>query len=192
MFDSTMSFSPHISNITCRAMRTLNFVKRNLYKCNRDTKCMAYISLVSYRPVLEYASSVWDPYLNKNILAIEMVQRRAACWVKSDYLWTSSVTSMLRDLNWSTLQRRREVSRLKTFYNVIYNTSAIKMPHYFVITTYATCHQHPLHFITPSMRTNFYKYSNFPRTVHVRDWNNLPIQTIESSSLQLFLTNLTN
>ena len=28
MFDSTMSFSPHISNITCNAMRTLNFVKK--------------------------------------------------------------------------------------------------------------------------------------------------------------------
>ena len=72
MFDSTMSFSSHISNITCNAMRTLNFVKRNLYKCNGDTKCMAYTSLV--RPVLEYASSVWDPHLNKNILAIEMVE----------------------------------------------------------------------------------------------------------------------
>ena len=82
MFDSTMSFSPHISNITCNAMRILNFVKRNLYKCDRDTKCMAYTSLV--RPVLEYASSVWDHYLNKYILAIEMVQRRAARWVKSD------------------------------------------------------------------------------------------------------------
>ena len=35
------------------------------------------------RPVLEYASSLWDPHLNKNILAIEMVQRRAACWVES-------------------------------------------------------------------------------------------------------------
>ena len=121
-----------------------------------------------------------------------MIQRRAARWVKSDYLWTSSVTAMLYDLNWPTLQRRREVSRLKTFYNAIYNTSALKnkIPHYFVITAYATRHQHPLHFITPSVRTNFYKYSYFPKTV--RDWNNLPIQTIESSSLQLFLANLTN
>ena len=110
MSDSTMSFSPHISNITCNAMKTLNFVKRNLYKSNRDIKYMAYTSLV--RPVLEYASSAWDLYLNKNILVIEMVLRRAARWVKSDYLWTSSATSMLCDLNWSTLQRHSKVSRL--------------------------------------------------------------------------------
>ena len=111
---------------------------------------MAYTSLV--RPALEYVS---DPYLNKNMLGIKMVQRRAARWVKSDYLWTSSVTAMLCDLHWPTLQRHREVSRLKTFYNAIYNTSALKIPHYFVITTYATRHQHPLHFVTPSVRTNF-------------------------------------
>ena len=149
---------------------------------------MAYSSLV--RPVFEYASTVWDPYLNKNIVAIEMEQRQAARWVKYDHLWTCSVTSVLCDLNWSTLQRRREVSRLKTFCNVIYKTSALKMPHYFVITTYATRHQHPLHFITPFVRTNFYKNNYFPRTVY--DWKNLPIQTIESYSLQLFLINLTN
>ena len=51
MFDSSISFSPHISNITCHAMRIFKFVKRNLYKCDRDTKCMAYASIV--RPVLE-------------------------------------------------------------------------------------------------------------------------------------------
>ena len=120
-------------------MRTLNFVKRNLCKCNRDTKCMAYTSLV--RPALEYASSVWDPYLNKTILAIEMIQRRAARWVKSDYLWTSSVTAMLCDLNLPTLQRRREVSRLKTFYNAIYNISALKIPHQF--RDHYLCHMPP-------------------------------------------------
>ena len=186
MFDSNMSFSPHISNIINKAMRILNFIKRNLYKCNSDTKCMAYTSLV--RPTLEYASPVWDPHLNKNISAIEMVQRRAARWVKSDYHWNSSVTAMLCDLHWPNLSCRRRISRLKTFYNAIYKTSALKIPHYFMSTSYATRHHHPLHFMTPSLRTNSYKFSFFPRTIC--DWNNLPIDTIESSSLQLFLAKL--
>ena len=46
MFDSTMSFSPHINNIVSKAMRTLNFVKRNLHKCTSNTKNLAYTSLV--------------------------------------------------------------------------------------------------------------------------------------------------
>ena len=116
---------------------------------------MAYTSLV--QPDLEYASSVWDPYLNKNILSIEKVQRWAACWVESDHHWNSSVTAMLCDLQWPTHSCRQEVSRLKTFYNALYNNSTLKIPHCFMTTTYATRHQHPLHFVTPSIRTNFYK-----------------------------------
>ena len=57
-------------------------------------------------------------------------------------------------------------------------------------TTYATRHQYSLHFATPSVRTNYYKYSFFLRTI--RDWNNLPIETIESPSLKYILLNLTN
>ena len=46
MFDSTMSFSPHISNITCNAMRTLKFVKINLYESKRDTKCISVAPII--------------------------------------------------------------------------------------------------------------------------------------------------
>ena len=54
----------------------LNFVKCNLDRCSAETKCLAYISVV--RPLLEYGSAVWDPYLQKDIQSIEMVQQRAA------------------------------------------------------------------------------------------------------------------
>jgi len=44
----------------------LNFLRRNLYRCNQEVKSM------------EYASCVWDPYFDKDIYALEMVQRRVA------------------------------------------------------------------------------------------------------------------
>ena len=65
ILDQTMSFSPHINNIVSKACKILNFVKRNLYKCSSSIKATAYISLVC--PILEYASSAWDPHLLKNI-----------------------------------------------------------------------------------------------------------------------------
>ena len=98
---SNMSFSPHIQKITAKATRVLNFIKRNLYNCSKEIKSKAYLTLV--RPILEYASPVWDPQLIKDSDQIEKVQRTAARWVSSDYGWSSSVTVMLNNLSWPTL-----------------------------------------------------------------------------------------
>ena len=37
------------------------------------------------RPQLEYASDVWDPHYVGDIMELEKVQQRAACWVLNDY-----------------------------------------------------------------------------------------------------------
>ena len=63
LFESKMSFLPHINRMTFKATWMLKFVKRNLYRCSRDTKCVVYTSQV--QPLLEYGSAVWDPYLHK-------------------------------------------------------------------------------------------------------------------------------
>ena len=63
-------------------------------------KSTAYLSLVC--PILEYSSSVWDPYLFSDIQSIKKVQRHAARWVSSNYNKFSSVTSMLNNLQWPT------------------------------------------------------------------------------------------
>ena len=46
LLDSKMSFSPHINQVISKAARMLNFVKRNLYRCSAETKCLAYTSIV--------------------------------------------------------------------------------------------------------------------------------------------------
>ena len=54
---------------------------------------------------MDYASCVWDPSMKPNIEKIEMVQQRAARFVKGDYDRTSSVTAMLNQLGWEILQQ---------------------------------------------------------------------------------------
>ena len=59
------------------------------------------------RPILEYASTVWDPHTNVNITKPESVQRRAARFYLGDYSRYPSVTSVLQLLNLPSLQFRR-------------------------------------------------------------------------------------
>ena len=89
--------------MTSKASQMLNLLRRNLSKCCKEIKSLAYLSLV--HPILEYSSAVWDPYITTDVLSysMEKIQRQAARWVTSDYAWTSSVTSMLNDLQWPTL-----------------------------------------------------------------------------------------
>jgi hypothetical protein len=78
-----MNWDPHISKVTSKANKTLGFLRRNLKKCPQDNKESACKSLI--RPHLEYVSVVWDPYRQCHINKIEMVQRRAAHFVTSNY-----------------------------------------------------------------------------------------------------------
>ena len=71
-----LGWNTHINKIAADANRTLGFVKRNVQTKNKDTRTLAYNSLV--RLQVEYGSTVWSPYRKENKDKIEMVQRRAA------------------------------------------------------------------------------------------------------------------
>ena len=180
--DNTMSWSSHIQTVSNRATKVLNFIKRNLNNCPSDTKRTAYLTLV--RPIMEYAAPVWDPYYNTDIYKLEKVQRRAARWILSDYS-RNSVTSLLSSLSIPTLQQRHQSSRLTLFYKIINNTLPISIPSHYQRTQFCTRQHHPNHFILPQATLNTYKYSYYPRTV--KDWNELPINIIESRNLDEFI-----
>ena len=167
----TLTFSPHIQKITAKATRVLNFIKRNLYNCSKEIKSKAYLTLV--RPILEYASPVWDPHLIKDCDQIEEVQRAAARWVTLDYSWLSSVTAILSNLNWPTLALRHKISKLQTFYKAVHNLTALPIPDYFLHVSSFTHNYHSLHYIILYTNSNSYKFSFFPSTI--RAWNNSDI-----------------
>jgi len=58
------------------------------------------------------AAPAWDPYRVKDINKREMVQCHAACFAKSDYHRTTSVSKLMHDLGWRTLSDRRKDARL--------------------------------------------------------------------------------
>ena len=114
---SDMKWNQQITNICRKASNTMNFLKRNLNIRNANIKEKVYKSLV--RLTLEYACTTWDPYLKEDKHRIEMVQRREARYVVNKYHNTSSVTSMLEELKWPTLEDRRQRDRLVLMYKIV-------------------------------------------------------------------------
>ena len=55
-----LEWGQHISEISCKATKTLGFRRRNLALAPRHTKEVAYKTLV--RPQLEHAAPIWHPY----------------------------------------------------------------------------------------------------------------------------------
>ena len=80
----------HISNICTKANRTLGFSRRTLFSCPQDVKEAAYKGMV------EYGSSVWNPYTDKLQEKLEKIRNRAARFVTRNYVYeTGSITGIL-------------------------------------------------------------------------------------------------
>ena len=102
IIDQNLSWNEYIKQISSKATKVNAFLHCNLYHCPVNTKLNCYKAMV--RPVLEYASPVWDPHTAINIKLLESVQRSAARLCYKDYSSFSSVTTMLENLNFPTLK----------------------------------------------------------------------------------------
>ena len=57
--DNTLTWRNHVDSIVGKAI--MGFLTRNFKHCSVDVNHRCYLTLI--RPVLEYATSVWSPYL---------------------------------------------------------------------------------------------------------------------------------
>lgn len=75
IFDSKLTFEPHVNTIVKKAYRTLDFLFRSLGKFKKvETSKLLYFTYV--RSGLEYGTPIWNPYYRVHIDSIEKVQRR--------------------------------------------------------------------------------------------------------------------
>jgi len=74
-FDNKLTFDGHIHEKIKKAYSVLGIIKRNFIYVDKSTFILLYKVMV--RPHIEYAHSVWNPFLKGNIENIEKVQKRA-------------------------------------------------------------------------------------------------------------------
>ena len=111
------------------------------------------------RPVVEYASSAWGPHTDRNINKLEAVQRRDVRFAY--YRTTSSVSDMISNLGWETLQHRRIEGKQVMMYRITFG----------LIEITATTLLHPatpntrgksMRYVQPYCRTDPYRCSFLP------------------------------
>ena len=161
-----MSWDKQVQKVVTKGNKALGFIRRKVGSCPEEVKKQAYLALV--RPHLEYASSAWDPHLQTHIQQIEMVQRRAARFIKSNYSRDpGTVTTLLEQLKLPPLSTRRKIARITLLHKAIHEKVAIPIPSYIIKPTRTSRFQHPKRYIQIRPKKDVYKYSFFPRTIRI-------------------------
>lgn len=183
---SNLKYNLHIDQSCKKASRALGFLKRNLKHCPPSVKERAYTSLV--RPKLEYCSTIWNPHTSRNINKLESVQKNAARFVLNkplDYKKPESSSQMVKQLNWETLQQRRNTSDVILMYKIVHHLIAVPVYHHPIMAGVTSTRQsHSAKFQTIGANINAYKFSFFPRTIIL--WNSLPPPVIAIPDLDTF------
>ena len=179
-----LSLRNHIKKCSAKANRTLGFVKRNIRGATHTAKAQAYISLV--RPQVEYCSTIWSRHQQNLVHDLEMVQHRAAPFVKNLY-GQQSATAMLRDLNWETLAQRRLKAQVTMKYKTANGLVCIQ-PTELIPSNYSTRSQSKGGFRQLATTSNYYKYSFYPTAILA--WNSLPTEITRVGTIDQFRVNL--
>jgi len=94
-----LSWADQVNFTVQKAWRALHFLMCIVKKGNKNTKSLAYVSLV--RPILEYGAVCWDPYREYQISALDRVQNKAAKFAHNS-----------GGSDWESLAQRRKVARM--------------------------------------------------------------------------------
>ena len=134
---SDLSWGMHVFAMVNKANMVLGIIKRSIGTNSQDAFSQLYKSLV--RPVLEYAAPVWSPYLIKDIVALEKVQRRALRLALRQKRGEMSYEQRCNLLKWQTLERwRSEFLSLVQCYNLVFGIEYLSFLDFFEFAS-STC-----------------------------------------------------
>ena len=181
VFDKDLKFTSHVNQIVMKANRVLGIIKRTFASRDANTIRLLYVTLV--RPILDYASTVWNPHLMKNIRKLEAVQRRATKLIPSFYNLTYS--ERLQELNLPSLLYRRTRMDLIMTYKILNNLVSVDKDYFFTVNTNPT-RSNGLKLYKNRFNTAIRGHSFSQRIVN--DWNTLPHEIVSAPNVLIFKT----
>ena len=180
IFDKGLTFDKHINTAINKANKILGIIRRTFTDLDVDVFMQLYKGMV--RPHLEYGNQIWHPYLKRQSIAIERVQRRATKLVNN--LSDLSYRDRLTRLNLPSLKYRRLRGDLITTYKLFTNPNSNGFERFFSNAPSTITRNNTGKIYKEYSRTNIRKFSFSNRVID--PWNCLPTSTKTAKSLNIF------
>ena len=192
LISNDLKWANQIDKVTKTANAIIAQIRQSFNYFDPELVKMLYVALV--RPHLEFAVSVWNPYLRKDIYNIEKIQRKATRMIPN--LKRKSYEHRLKVLKLTTLETRRKRGDLIQFYKILNNIDQIKWLNQPVLIEHGISfgpsgnlrgkglcfHRENAKIIT--VREEFFLNRTIPL------WNELPVEVKNSITLNSFKANL--
>ena len=165
-----------------KANMQLGFISRNFQFKSKDIILPLYKSIV--RPHLEYAVQAWTPYYQKDIELLEKIQHRATKLIPN--LRHKPYEERLKFLGLTTLKTRRLRGRLIQAFKIIKQFDKVNPDYFFKFDDNFRTRGNELKL---KYKTGIYVTDigkNFFTNSIVADWNSLPNNCVNSTSINMF------
>ncbi|KAJ3654552.1 hypothetical protein Zmor_013731 [Zophobas morio] len=176
---SDLSWSQHIIRVVKKANSVLYLLSKAFCKPSYSTFVKLYKSFV--RPILEFANAVWTPILQRDLLLLESVQRRATRVPFGRTRPQYSERLSLMNLT-SLTQRRLRGDLIVTFQALTNQLSPIR--HLFTLNTDQRTRGHRFKLLRELFRTTIRQFFISNRVFH--HWNSLRDEIVSSPSVISF------
>lgn len=195
ILDSKLDWDQQVSKVVKSGTQTINFIYRNLKGTDCKVKLIAYMTLI--RPILEYATAVWDPYTKTHRKQLEAVQNKAVRKITGNtrrfvtdenenrnfnYI---SVTALKSELEIQTLEDRRRTCRQTAMFKIMNELPGWgELKNRFQPGLFQSRHDHDRKVWITGQTTDYAKYSFVHRSSV--EWNQLPGEAVNAASVKSF------
>lgn len=131
IFDSKLKFEAHYQHILNSTFRMLGFISRSLYRFRKlDTYITLYNSYI--RSIAEYCASIWSPYYQTHIDALERIQKKFTRIIFRKFHYPyESYDMRLKRLELLSLENRRNLIDELNLYKLKNGMFHLGIPHNF-------------------------------------------------------------
>ena len=182
--DSQLTFSSHCDKVVNTANKLLGIMRRSFSYLDKNVFSLVYKGII--RPIIEYASSVYDPILIRDINKIESIQRRATKMVIG--LSDKSYEERLKELELPSLRFRRMRGDMINVYKYLHQEYEVDSTKILPLNQDTRTRGHYLKLQANHCNTRNRLHFFSQRIIN--KWNNLTEDTISAPSINSFKNRL--